>query len=376
MKILSNNQEVFLALLRAGLWEQDVMLSSCGEIDFSDVYRIAEEQSVVGLVAAGFEHNTGTKAPQEILLTFVGTALQLEKRNKEMNLFIAKLIERMREVGIYALLVKGQGVAQNYERPLWRASGDIDFYLSEENYNKSMLLLKPLASRIDNENEYTKHCGMTINSWEIELHGSLRSGLWEKLEHVLDNVQYEVFCGGAVRSWMNGNTQVFLPRVDEDVFYVFSHILQHFYKEGVGLRQICDWCRLLWTNKDSINLKLLESRIREAGVMTEWKTFASLAVHYLGMPNEAMPFYTKSRRWLCNGSKTLSIILESGNFGHNNDFTYYNKSYWKYKYISFMRHSRDSAKRFLIFPRDSFVMWMKMIYVGIKELFQRKYLSN
>lgn len=122
------------------------------------------------------------------------------------------------------------------------------------------------------------------------------------------------------------------------MFFMYSLIFFSIsIKKVLDFRQICDWCRLLWTNKESVNLKLLEYRIREADVMTEWITFASLAVHYLGMPNEAIPFYTKSRRWLCNGNKTLSIILESGNFVHNNDYTYYNKSFWKYKYISFMR---------------------------------------
>ena len=44
------------------------------------------------------------------------------------------------------------------------------------------------------------------------------------------DIQNDIFYCGNVRSWMNGNTQVFLPKADEDVVYVFAHILQHFYK--------------------------------------------------------------------------------------------------------------------------------------------------
>lgn len=54
-----------------------------------------------------------------------------------MNLFIGELVENMRKAGVYLLLVKGQGIAQNYERPLWRAAGDIDFFLSRENYKNA-----------------------------------------------------------------------------------------------------------------------------------------------------------------------------------------------------------------------------------------------
>ena len=49
-------QQAFFALLRAGLWEKDVRLVPYGEIDFSAILDLAEEQSVVGLLAAGIEH--------------------------------------------------------------------------------------------------------------------------------------------------------------------------------------------------------------------------------------------------------------------------------------------------------------------------------
>ena len=121
-----NNLEAFYALIKVGLWEKDVRLEEFGEIDFGEIYRLAEEQSVVGLVAAGLEHVIDIKVQKEYALHFVGQALQLEKRNIAMDTFIAGIIEGMRKQDIYTLLMKGQGVAQCYERPLWRSSGDID----------------------------------------------------------------------------------------------------------------------------------------------------------------------------------------------------------------------------------------------------------
>lgn len=51
-----NTIEAFFALVRAGLWEKDVKLAQYGEIDYEDVLRISEDQSVVGLVTAGLDH--------------------------------------------------------------------------------------------------------------------------------------------------------------------------------------------------------------------------------------------------------------------------------------------------------------------------------
>ena len=127
------NEDAFFALVRAGLWEKDTNLSGFGTIDFSEIYRQAEKQSVIGLIAAGIEHAYDIKVPQEITLTFVGNALQLEQRNTLMNKFIADLVTKMRAVDIYTLLVKGQGIAQCYERPLWRSCGDVDLLLSDNN---------------------------------------------------------------------------------------------------------------------------------------------------------------------------------------------------------------------------------------------------
>ena len=47
------NQKTFFELLRAGLWEKDVQLLPNKDIVFSAIMRLAEEQSIVGLVAAG-----------------------------------------------------------------------------------------------------------------------------------------------------------------------------------------------------------------------------------------------------------------------------------------------------------------------------------
>ena len=253
-----NTSLVFYALLRAGLWEKDVCISQFGEVNNYEVLRLAEEQSVVGLIAAGLEHVNDVKIPKEVALQFVGQALQLEQQNVAMNSFIAMLVDKLRKSDVYTLLVKGQGIAQCYERPLWRACGDIDFLLSTDNYEKAKVILLPLSSYTDTEEKYGKHIGLTIEQWKVELHGTQRCELSHRMDKVIDDVQKDIFFGGNVRSWLNGNTTVFLPSPNNDVIIIFTHFIKHFFKEGVGLRQICDWCRLLWTYREMIDVSLLE----------------------------------------------------------------------------------------------------------------------
>ena len=78
----------------------------------------------------------------------------------------------------------------------------------------------------------------------------------------------------------------------------------------------------MWTYRDSLDLELLESRIKEMGVMTEWKAFAALAVNYLGMPMDAMPLYSDKSKWKNKADRILNYIFDTGSFGHNRDTSY------------------------------------------------------
>ena len=349
-----NSLSVFLKLLRAGLWEHEVSLFSYQAIDYNKVYQLAEEQSVAGIVTAGIEHIVGQKAPQDFSLMFIGSALQLEQRSIAMNIFIADLIQRMRANDIYTLLVKGQGIAQCYERPLWRAAGDVDLYLSKDNYDKAKKILVPLASEVEEEDKKRLHLGMTIDSWIVELHGTMYTKLSKRMNNVSDEVHHDIFNNGNVRSWNNQGVQVFLPCADNDVIIIFSHIINHFYGEGIGLRQICDWCRLLWTYRSKLDLRLLECRIRKMGLMSEWKAFASLAVDYLGMPSDAMPFYIDNVKYKRKADRIMKLTIESGSFGTNKDYSYrLDSPKWKEYIITFFRCMGEFARIATIFPWDA-----------------------
>lgn len=379
---LDKNTKAFFVLLRAGLWEQEVRLRKYGTTDYSQILQMATEQSVVGLIAAGLERTVDVQIPQAVKLQFVGQAVQLEQRNKAMNAFVERLIERLRAADIYAILVKGQGIGHCYERPLWRACGDVDLLLSEDNYEKAKALLVPLATIVETEYKSLKHLGMKLkDGFEVELHGMLHSRLSGRIDEIIDEAQKDIFYHGSVRSWNNNGTQVFLPSPDNDVIFVFTHILKHFYIEGIGLRQICDWCRLLYTYKDTLDIQLLEARLKRAGLMTEWKTFYTLAVKYLGMSVTVSGFMfqdSNNVKWEKKADRIMEFVLEVGNFGHNrtykrsgNFLTGKIQGAW-YKLRDFICHAR-------IFPLDSMKFFFHYALNGVsvaKDMRRGKYEDN
>ena len=371
--VVDNVKAAFFDLVRAGLWEEaDANPDLNYKVDWDEVYQLTEEQSVVGVVLMGIERykklNLDLHLDQELLLQWIGEVQMLEQQNKAMNQFIERLVGKMREVGIYTLLVKGQGVAHCYSKPMWRTSGDVDLFLNDDNYEKAKRFLMPLASSVDDEGVKNKHLGLTIDGFAVEIHGTLYGGLSSRIDNSLDEIKKSAFYEGRVRTWTNGRTKVFLLAADEDVVYVFTHILQHFYKGGIGIRQICDWCRILYHYRSELDLRLLESRIKRMGLMTEWKAFGSFAVEYLGMPSEAMPFYSADAKWKKKADKICSFILEVGNFGSKRDMSYFNeKSYLMQKVFSLSRRCGDLWRHAKIFPMDSVRFFPRILFNGLRS---------
>ena len=360
---------LFLTLLRAGLWEQSVRLLPFEPVGFGALYELADEQSVVGLIAAGLEHVEDRNVTKPEALPFLKKVYSLESRNEGINRFFEELCGKMNVAGIQSVLVKGQGIGQCYARPQWRAAGDVDLLLDADNYEKAKSFLSPLATSVDKEVDENKHLGMKFDSWKLELHGTLHGHISKEADAVVDQVQDEMFTRGNFRVWKNGETEVLLPDANSDVIFVFSHIQQHFFRGGIGLRQVCDWVRLLWTYREAISCSLLESRIREMKMMTEWKAFAAFAVDFLGMPVEAMPLYDASAQWKRKARRISAFILRVGNFGHNRDGSIYTKyPYVVYKAISLGRHIGDFFEHLFIFPLDSLRVFGKMITGGVQAV--------
>lgn len=349
----SDDTEVFHALVRAGLWEKDVGLLPYKEVDFDRLLQLAQEQSVVGLALAGLERSD-VMPPQKLLLQWIGEAQLFEQRNMAMNGFIAELIDRLRNEGVFCLLVKGQGVAQCYERPLWRSCGDVDLFFDADNYEKAKAYLLPRATSVEPEEKRKKHQAMVIGPWVVELHGLMATEISERINTGVSRVQRDIFENGGVRVWKNEGVDVLLPSPDNDAIIIFTHFLQHFFVGGVGLRQICDWCRLLWTYRDSLDKELLEQRLREMGIMSEWKAFGTFAVEWLGMSVEAMPLYTPDVKWRRKAQRICRVVMDAGNFGHNKDNSYRSK-YPRLieKSITFFRRLGEYVRLFAIFPWDA-----------------------
>lgn len=120
--ILDHNQQLFIVLLKAGLFPVHgeglkVNDSLFEAVNWEIVYQLAQEQTVQGVVLQGIEwlkshylneNKSGFSTnspqmkldiPQSLLLQWIGEVQIKERRNKAMNQFVIGLIEKLQGTG-------------------------------------------------------------------------------------------------------------------------------------------------------------------------------------------------------------------------------------------------------------------------------------
>ena len=108
-------------------------------------------------------------------------------------------------------------------------------------------------------------------------------------------------------------------------------------------------------------------------LMSEWKVFGAMTVEFLGMPVEALPFYSPDSSCNKKAERLMSFILTTGNMGANRDLIYYDRhSYVVSKLMSLKWHTTDAIEQFFIFPLDSMKIWGSMLVNGVKRIMNHR----
>lgn len=308
-------QMAFFTLLRAGLWESGVddttvfPLSLC---EWQGVYDEAKRQTVRGLVYSGICQLPDHFMPSEkMLIQWVAEVDKIERSNRSMNEAISSLTTLFRNKGLRVAILKGQGVAQFYESPLLRESGDIDIYFPhwgdfDEASNILALRNVYLSLKADESICYQ------WNKIVVEHHRNLFDIANPNHQNFLRS--YEDKKG--FDKWQVSKKEedvVEIPSPILNILLLNTHILKHALSWGIGLRQLCDIARALYVLKDAIKFEELTSVIKTLK-LTRWtRMLYTFLVDYLNMPVALLPadYHRLSPKPL------LKIVERSGNFGQS-----------------------------------------------------------
>lgn len=307
----------FFALLRAGLWSVSVDRNLFEEVDWRGIARLAKKQAVVGVVADGIESLLSEK-PELVkeVSDWVPLVLNIEEQNKKIDKQVCEQADLYKSQGFPFILLKGQGMARYYPQPLHRQSGDIDTYIG--------------TKRSDEIRDFITSQGYTI-TYENRVHFCYNAPPTSVESHKLSHHFYcpwinwsyqkiaerELLEEKPATVQINGAT-IDIPNPTFNAFFLFIHLYEHFYHEGVGLRQLCDWALQMKKCEDEIDWDKVESYVGAVHAKRAWRTFFAVVKDQMGLELKPetlrRPLFAKQAREK-DVRFALNDILSVGNMG-------------------------------------------------------------
>ena len=215
------------------------------------------------------------------------------QQQAHLQLTLRRVWEACEQHGVYAVLMKGAGLAAYYPTPQQRAWGDVDIYVGAEQYHAACAAMRatfPNALRFDEELDHYKHYNLIADGVSIEVH-RVSMGL----QHPVDVRRYArmetIGMREAEEIEVDGLT-VRVPEVTFNALMVMLHSWEHVLSQGASLRQLCDLVLLLHHRASDIDREQLERDLRGLALMDVWQVYMYILVKYLGLPQAEAPFYT------------------------------------------------------------------------------------
>lgn len=283
-------------------------------IDWLGLYRFAKEQTVLGVLfdeLTKYESSVKDIIPKEILFQCLGYVEQIRIRNIIINERCSELTSFFSERGYRSCILKGQGNAQMYPNPYTRTPGDIDIWIEGETSN----IVHLVTSMFPDVEIASHHVDFPIFSdVPVEVHFSPSFSVVKRYDKKW--MQYVQEHASEQFSHMirlpDSNEDIPVPETDFNIIFQLSHMMRHFFYEGIGLRHIIDFYYLLLqerkrTSEDTLKL------LKDLGMLKFAQGLMWIEQEYFGLDEKFLICMPDRKR----GKLILREIFEGGNFGKN-----------------------------------------------------------
>ena len=284
------------------------------ETDWEAVHEMATKQSLLGVIYQGI-----TKLPKEsrpekkMLLKWYMESEQIRKVNEKVNTAAVNVTRMFEQAGIENCILKGQGNALMYEDVYARIPGDIDIWINPAKavVNDGKLIVG--HKQLPVEKVSYRHIEMgLVGGVELEVH--LRPSFMNnliynrRLQKWFDEQSSSQY--GHSVELPGGIGRINIPTVEFNLVYQLCHITNHFFYEGIGLRQFVDYYYLLKEAEPVCKDNVLQS-IKKFGLYQMAGAVMYVEKNLLGLDDSRLLVPVDEKR----GAFMVDEIIQSGNFG-------------------------------------------------------------
>ena len=294
-------------------------------VDWSKVLKFAQKQALVGVMFEGIQRLPKELSPKgSVLLAWIAQTQMIERQSRKLNAATAAVYQRIKELGAECCILKGQGNALLYKKPLLRTPGDVDVWSPTQPSPEGRATLRKLAAVLTEGHgtighESYNHIEMTVDGIPVELHPTpaiLNCPLYNRRLQRWLKANAKEQCTNMVEL-PDGCGQIAIPTHEFNLIYQLLHLYHHHLFEGIGLRQFVDYALVLKRREErvegrEITLDFIKLNLKSFGIYG----FAGAVMYVLqevfGLPDDQLLVPIDKKR----GQLLLADILHGGNFGH------------------------------------------------------------
>lgn len=363
----SNNvtiDNLFFELIRVSIGVSGCLSKTPTSEEWKALYEIAKKQSLVGVCFAGVQRLAVQKQepPEMLYLTWMGMAAKIQQRNEIVNQQCAELQAKLSADGFRSCILKGQGVGQLYAEHLrgLRQSGDIDVWI-EGGLDAVLRLaekygVKPVVAE--------HHVDLPVfDLTEVEAHfiPSYLRCPWHnrRLQRWFEEQASIQFGNRNENGWC-------VPTTEFNLVFLMLHAFRHLTSEGVGLRQVMDYCFVLreaqTMGPNSSMVSKVSSVMKSLGVTRFAGAMMYVLQEVFGMKREELLCEPDEKE----GRYLLNEIMTGGNFGHYDNRV--KKKVNESKMTRFIRQTKRNIHQLTHYPSEAFFSpwWRSKIWVWRK----------
>jgi hypothetical protein len=281
------------------------------DVDWTEVYRESENQAVRLQTFAN--HHLIPGIPDELreeIRTYQAAAMLRNARIHAGHTYVHSLLTKN---GIAYTVLKGASSACFYPNPMTRAMGDVDFFVSREDFDRALELFTKEGFTVSGQ-DHICHAVLGKKKAHLEMHfepaGVPDGEVGEKIRAYLSDLRE---CAIPLK---NSLTTCMRPCDFHHGLIMLMHLQHHLLAEGIGLRHLCDWSVFVACFQQTEFRDLFEERLKSVGLWRLARLLSLSAVLYIGLPEQ--DWMREDPEDEMTARQLMRDIVAGGNFGKKN----------------------------------------------------------
>ena len=310
-------------------------------VNWNKFYSFCESQAILGLGLQCIDKlksqlGNSLRIPQDLLLQWIGISEQIKTQNLLLNQRTKELTEYLENKGKRSCILKGQGNALMYPDPSLRTPGDIDVWLDGSKKDIVQFVHKDYP-QINVEYHHMQYPVFDDVEVEVHYYPSFSYNKWHN-HRLLQYFQEE-----SKKQFVNSTGQGFnAPTLPFNLVFQLSHMMRHFFTQGIGLRHAIDYYYLLMQDITEEEIQNTINLMKRCGMYKFFRAIVWIEKELLGLKRNISVIEPHKRA----GCIVLREMLKGGNFGHQ----YHNTG--KTAFTTYARQMSYNMQYIVEFPSE------------------------